>query len=68
MKIRERNDLLELLDDYECVDLYADFDNKEIRTNCGDFYFDTTIPMAEFLEFAECVREKYEQIEAEQNG
>lgn len=63
MKIRERFGAIELVDDYDCVDLYADFEANAIGTNCADSYYDIAIPMDEFLKFADRIREKLEEQE-----
>ena len=63
MKIRERFETIELVDDHDCVDLYADFEANTIGTNCADSYYDIAIPMNNFLEFADHIREKLEKQE-----
>lgn len=66
MKIRERFGAIELVDDYDCVDLYADFEANVIGTNCADSYYDITIPMGEFLKFADRIREKLDEQEGQE--
>ena len=63
MTIRERFGTIELVDDYDCVDLYADFEANAIGTNCADSYYNYSIPMAEFLKFADRIREKLKEQE-----
>lgn len=65
-KIIEYDEVLELLDDDEGFEerlLYADFDEKEIGTNCADSYYNYAIPMDEFLKFADRIREKLKKQE-----
>ena len=66
MPIIEHNRIIELTDDDDFEEglLYADFDEKRIETNCADPYYNYSIPMDEFLEFADRIREKLK----EQNG
>lgn len=66
MPIIEHNRIIELTDDDDSEEglLYADFDEKRIETNCADPYYNYGIPMDEFLEFADRIREKLK----EQNG
>lgn len=66
MTVRERDGALELVSDYGSVRLYADFDEKEIGTNCADSYYDFTIPMDEFLEFADRICEKLKEKEGDE--
>ena len=63
MTIRERFGTIELVDDYDCVDLYADFEANAIGTNGADSYYNYSIPMAEFLKFADRIREKLKEQE-----
>ena len=65
IKITECDEILELTDnDYiEEVLLCADFENKEIETNCADPYYNYSIPMDEFLKFADRIREKLKEQE-----
>ena len=62
-KIIEYDEILELAedDDFEEGLLYADFKEKRIETNCADPYYNYSIPMDEFLEFADRIREKLKQ-------
>lgn len=39
----------------------ADFDNREIETNCGDFYYDYGVSFDDFFKFAKEV-EKMDKI------
>ena len=66
MPIIEHDEFLDLTnDDYIGeVLLQADFEEKEIQTNCLDTYYDYTIPMDEFLKFADRIREKLKKQEA----
>lgn len=63
MIIREQDGTLLLQSDYDCTDLYADFDKKEIGTDLLDYYYNFTIPMDEFLEFADRIREELKEQE-----
>ena len=67
-KITEYDKVLELAEDdeYEEGLLYADFDTKEIELNCGDPYYNYTVPMDAFLEFADRIREKLEEQEGQE--
>lgn len=64
-KIIEYDEVLELAEDDDCEIglLYADFDKKEIEMNCADPYYNLTVPMDGFLEFADRVREKLKKQE-----
>ena len=66
MPIIEHNRIIELTDDDDFEEglLYADFDEKRIETNCADPYYNYSVPMDGFLEFADRIREKLK----EQNG
>ena len=65
MPIIEHNRIIELTDDDDFEEglLYADFDEKRIETNCADPYYNYSIPMDEFLEFADRIREKLKEQE-----
>ena len=41
-----------------CYALKADFDKKEVTTNCGDFYYDYSINFDDFLKFAKHIEER----------
>lgn len=60
MPIIEHNRIIELTDDDDFEEglLYADFDEKRIETNCADPYYNYSIPMDEFLNFADRIRER----------
>lgn len=64
-KIIEYDEILELAedDDFEEGLLYADFNEKRIGTNCADSYYNYSIPMDEFLKFADRIREKLKEQE-----
>lgn len=64
MIIEEPDGTLLLQHDPDITDLYADFEGKEISTDIPDYFYNFTIPMDEFLEFADRIREKLK----EQNG
>ena len=38
--------------------LKADFDNREVTTNCGESYYDLTIDFDDFINFAKHIKEK----------
>jgi hypothetical protein len=42
----------------DCYQLIADFDKREISTNCGDYYYDLTFNFDDFIRFAEHVKEQ----------
>lgn len=42
----------------DCYHLIADFDKREISTNCGDFYYDLTFSFDDFIKFAKHVEEQ----------
>lgn len=42
----------------ECYLLIADFDKREITTNCGDFYYDLTFNFDDFIKFAKHIEEQ----------
>lgn len=42
----------------ECYQLIADFDKREITTNCGDFYYDLTFNFDDFIKFANHIEEQ----------
>ena len=63
MIIEEQDGTLLLQHHQDITDLYADFDKKEIGTDLLDYYYNFTIPMNEFLEFADCIRKKLEEQE-----
>lgn len=63
MIIEEPDGTLLLQHDPDITDLYADFERKEIGTNCADSYYNFTIPMDEFLKFADRIREKLKEQE-----
>lgn len=66
IKINEFDKVLELADDdaFEGGLLYADFDWGIIETNCADPYYNYSIPMDEFLKFADRIREKLKEQES----
>ena len=68
MPIIEHNRIIELTDDDDSEEglLYADFDEKRIETNCADPYYNYSIPMDEFLEFADRIREKLKRQEGKE--
>lgn len=44
-------------DDYpDDIVMTADLETKEVRTNCGDHYYDIVISIDQFLEFADFIR------------
>lgn len=61
MIIEEQDGTLLLQHDTDITDLYADFDKKEIGTDLLDSWYNITIPMDEFLEFADRIREKLKE-------
>ena len=63
IKIIEYDKILGLADDDYFGEglLYADFDEKRIETNCADPYYNYSIPMGEFLKFADRIREKLDE-------
>ena len=65
MPIIEHNRIIELTDDDDFEEglLYADFNKKRIETNCADPYYNYSIPMDEFLKFADRIREKLKEQE-----
>lgn len=58
MIVREKDGTLLLQTDTGITDLYADFDEKEIGTDLLDYYYNFTIPMDDFLAFADRIREE----------
>ena len=64
-KITEYENIIELAEDDEFEEglLYADFKEKEVQTNCADPYYNYSIPMDEFLKFADRIREKLKKQE-----
>ena len=68
MPIIEHNRIIELTDDDDFEEglLYADFDEKRIETNCADPYYNYSIPMDEFLKFADRIREKLKKQEGKE--
>lgn len=42
----------------DCYILKADFDKKEVTTNCGDFYYDYSISFDDFIKFAKHIEER----------
>ena len=43
--------------------LYADFKEKCVTTNCGDFYYDYSISFDDFIKFAEFIKENRKRYE-----
>lgn len=43
--------------------LIADFDKKEVTTNCGDFYYDYSISFDDFIKFARYIEERKKENE-----
>ncbi len=41
-----------------CYQLIADFDKREVSTNCGDFYYDLSFSFDDFIKFAKHVEEQ----------
>lgn len=39
----------------DCYQLIADFDKREISTNCGDYYYDLSFNFDDFINFAKHV-------------
>ena len=64
MIIREKDGTLLLQTDTDITDLYADFEKKEIGTDLLDYYYNFTIPMDDFLAFADRIREELKKQEA----
>lgn len=58
MIIEEQDGTLLLQHDEDITDLYADFEERIIGTDLLDSWYNISIPMDEFLEFADRVREK----------
>lgn len=44
----------------ECYLFKADFDTREVTTNCGDSYYDVTVPFDDFIKFAKALEGKDE--------
>lgn len=44
--------------DDDCYLLIADFENREVRTNCGDFYYDYGIGFDDFVKFAKHIEKQ----------
>lgn len=63
MIIEESDGTLLLQHDPDITDLYADFDKKEIGTDLLDYYYNFTIPMDDFLAFADRIREELKKQE-----
>lgn len=38
--------------------LIADYDKREVTTNCGDFYYDLSIDFDDFIKFAKHIEEQ----------
>lgn len=58
MIIKEQDGALLLQTNTDITDLYADFEKKEIGTDLLDYYYNFTIPMDDFLAFADRIREE----------
>lgn len=41
--------------------LWADFENSCVRTDCGDYYYDYSIPFDDFIKFAEFIKKEQER-------
>lgn len=41
--------------EFESYLLLADFKEREVRTNCGDFYYDYSISFDDFIKFAHLI-------------
>lgn len=41
-----------------CYLLIADYDTREVSTNCGDFYYDLSIGFDDFIKFAKHIEEQ----------
>lgn len=65
MIIEEPDGTLLLQHDADITDLYADFERKEIGTDLLDYYYNFTIPMDEFLKFADRIRERLKEQEGD---
>lgn len=48
--------------------LTADFTKREVRTNCGDFYYDYSIGFDDFIKFANLVDNKDKMYNGEVDG
>lgn len=48
------------IDDYL---LMADFNKKEVRTNCGDSYYDISLSFDDFIKFAKHIEERLKENE-----
>lgn len=42
----------------DAYNLLIDFENREVTTNCGDFYYDYTVSFDDFIKVAEYIKEK----------
>lgn len=42
---------------------YADFVNKIVLTNCGDFYYDYSIPFEDFIKFADYIKNRLQEMD-----
>lgn len=42
----------------DCYQLIADFDKREVSTNCGDFYYDLSFSFDDFIKFAKHIEEQ----------
>ena len=43
--------------------LYANFEDKTISTNCGDFYYDYSISFEDFIKFAHFIEKTMNDLE-----
>lgn len=57
---------VKLTDDDGVILLTADFNEKTVRTDCGDFYYDYNISFDDFIKFAHFI-EKEEKEERQRN-
>ena len=53
------------LKDEDTYLLVADFKEKEVRTNCGDFYYDYSISFDDFIKFAHFIENEMERYKHE---
>ena len=44
--------------DLDCYVLKADYDKREVTSNCGDSYYDISIDFDDFIKFAKHIEEK----------
>ena len=55
-------ELIERVDEFDEVLLWADFKEGRVYTNCADYYYNYSISFDDFIKFAEFIkkeREKY---------